>query len=180
MANKDNVFKELIDELNREIEPITAEMKSRIERDFDRIAVDAIDKYYEYEKGGYTKYGRKYALYGIYEVRSNDRKKIGSFETYIELDSEKLNGVHSSNGSGAIWSSGVPGGLIFDWFLNGKHPWTNGYPMVSGKKKSHMRKMSGEYAPRKILKEYIDSYDRVAEGYFAEIVYRRLSRMVKS
>ena len=173
-----DAIQKLIDNVETVAEIAGNISSKQAEKDFNDAAKAAVDKYYEYQNGAYTKYGRQHNLYDIYKVNSNltKRGKTFTITTDIKMDSSPLDGAHHSNSSkhqgGGSWSSGgqVEGDYVFENFLKGAHPWT------------YFK--DGEYVygenidkeiPDKFLKDFIKNYgSRYFEDNFQKIIAQLL------
>lgn len=149
-------------------------LRNQIKKDFEKAAHDAVDKYYEYQNGAYTKYGRQYHLYDVYIVTSDFKKKGKGYtiDAAITMDSDILEGLYNSNsskhsGSGP-WESGgdVEADYVFQNFLKGAHPWTNGYPLNGVETLQYKLLNKTKPSPEQILNKYLKNYN--LDKYFNE------------
>ena len=151
-------------------------LKNQIKKDFEKAARDAVDKYYEYQNGAYTKHGRQYRLYDIYTVSADTTRKGKGYtiDVAITMDSDILNGVYHSKSSkhsgNKPWEEGgdVEAEYVFKNFLSGAHPWTNGWP-VSGEDELRYKLLNKtKPSPEQILNNYLKSYDKYLNKHFHE------------
>lgn len=173
-----DAIQKLIDNVETVAEIAGNISRKQAEKDFNDAAKAAVDKYYEYQNGAYTKYGRQHNLYDIYNVDSDLKRKGKSFvlTTNINMDSSSLEGAYHSNsskhqGTGS-WNSGgqVEGDYVFKNFLEGAHPWTyfkDGEYMYG--------ETIGKEIPDKFLKDFIKNYgSRYFEDNFQKIIAQLL------
>lgn len=153
-------------------------LKNQIKKDFEKVAREAVDKYYEYKNGSYTRRDRQYRLYNVYAVTANSTKKGKGYaiDADITMDSDILYGWYNSNSARHngtdSWKYGgdVEADYVFENFLKGDHPWTNGYPL-SGEKSLKYKLINGtKPSPEKILNNYLKTYDQKLDRYFNEIL----------
>ena len=164
-------------------------IKEKMKEDFQKAAEKSVDKYYEYKKGSYTKYGRKHNLYKIYSINASVSKKGDdiTLSASILMDSDILEGLYHSNSQyhqeDGPWESykgdysgpdkdygNVEADWVFKNFLSGKHPWTNGWPM-SGKSKLKTGFKHSKPSPDKFLQKYLESYgEKYIDKYMQEIM----------
>jgi hypothetical protein len=174
-----DAIQKLIDNVETVAEIAGNISRLQAEKDFNDAAKTAVDKYYEYKNGAYTKYGRQHNLYDIYKVNSDLKKRGKTFTitTNIDMNSAPLEGAYHSNSSkhqgGGSWESGgqVEGDYVFDNFLQGEHPWTY---FKDGEY------MYGETVDKEIpddfLKDFIKNY---GSRYFEDNFQKTIAQLLK-
>ncbi len=178
-----DAIQKIIDNVEDAVASTSVALRDEMKKDFEKVARESVDKYYEYQNGGYTKRGRQYRLYNIYQVHATSRRKGDGYivKTSLIFDSDTLEGVYKSHskkhqGEGS-WASGgnVEAEYVFKNFFAGEHPWTNGYPRTADTLEYRLIK-GAEPSPRRTLDKYFENYERILNRHFNEI----LSRLLKS
>lgn len=142
----------------------------KMQKDFEEMAKGTVDKYYEYKRGQYTKYGRQHNLYNIYKVTTSIKqtKKAVKLEVNLNFDPGKLEGLYHSNAS-ELWED-VDGTYVFQNFMYGVHPWTNGWPF-SGKSELRYREIRSMPRVETTIRKYKNAYgDKYFKGYVDQIL----------
>jgi hypothetical protein len=145
-------------------------------KDFEKAARDAVDKYYEYQNGRHTKHERQYRLYNVYKVTTSSAKngKGYTIDATITLDSDYLEGLYYSNSTkhdgSQPWKQGgdVEAEYVFENFIKGAHPWTNGWPL-NGEKDLEYKLIRKRPSPGGMLDKYLKNYE--LHDRFDEILY---------
>ena len=73
MANQKSLsdtIQSMIDDIDKASAIAGIFLKSKVQKDFETAAHTSVDKYYSYKRGQYTKYGRQYRLYKVYDVKT--------------------------------------------------------------------------------------------------------------
>ena len=81
-----DAIQKLIDNVETVAEIAGNISRLQAEKDFNDAAKTAVDKYYEYKNGAYTKYGRQHNLYDIYKVNSDLKKRGKTFTITTNID----------------------------------------------------------------------------------------------
>lgn len=179
------VIQKMIDNINRTSSIAGLLIKDQVKKDFDKAAKDSVDMYYEYKNGQYTRYGRQYNLYNIYKVKTGIKMTDGNIiiSPTIEMDSSALVGVYHSNSSrhrgGGSWNSGgdVDADYVFENFIYGRHPSTNGWsPKWGDGYQLEYELIKDSISPNKYLLHYLESYN---QKYFSNHVENIMQQMVK-
>lgn len=186
-------MQKLIDNAEGVLKYATKTLKNKMDEDFKKVAKQSVDKYYEYKNGPYTKHGRRYNLYKIYNVTTTVSKKEGSTKitTLLLMESDPLEGVYKSNSSyhqgNGPWKSydgaygpgldygGVEADYVFENFIHGRHPWTNGWSPIWGVDYSHLKKgyKHDKVSPNKFLDKYAESYGKkYIDKYMQDIMIK--------
>lgn len=190
MAGKtlEDAIQMLIDNVESATEATAYIVSKKIKEDFEQVAKGTVDKYYEYKKGAYTRYGRQHNLYKVYTITTSVKKEKGGMLLVgtIQLDSEKLEGLYHSNsskhqGSGS-WESGgdVEADYVYENFISGRHPWTNGWigrptPWAEELEYKLIKKSPNVY---RTLKKYTNP-QTYGDQYFSKYVQDTLMKMLK-
>lgn len=151
-------------------------VSQKMKEDFEEMAKGTVDKYYEYEKGQYTKYGREYNLYKIYKVTVAPPKKTKKgvhLELNLNLNSDVLEGLYHSNAS-KVWQD-VGADYVFNNFMGGFHPWTNGWPLTSANDLIY-KEIKASPNVDKTIKKYKKNY---GDKYFNDYVDKILMQLIK-
>lgn len=150
-------IQKLID--NIELTAVTAGKlaNQKMQQDFTEMAKGTVDSYYEYVNGQYTRYGRTHSLYNIYNVTTALAKtsKNVNMTVTLNMDPGNLEGIYHSNAS-KKWAT-VSGQYVFDNFIAGVHPWTNGWPM-SGASELQYMEIGGSPNVEQTIKKYKKAY----------------------
>lgn len=154
-------------------------LRNQIKKDFEKAARDAVDKYYEYQNGAYTKHGRQYRLYDVYTVAADSKKKGKGYtiDAAITMDSDILYGWYNSNSAKhngtEPWKAGgdVEADYVFKNFLKGVHPWTNGYPLNGVETLQYELREGPGPNPTEMLDQYLENYgERYLNKHFRDIL----------
>ena len=158
-------------------------VKEKVKQDFEKAAKESVDKYYQYVKGQYTRYGRQYNLYNVYKVVT-DVSKDGNriiVDARIVMEPSTLEGLYHSNsknhsGDGS-WErgGGVDAGYVFENFIYGRHPWTNAWPL-SGDDTLEYKLIKDKISPNTFLNKYKKSY---GDKYFSKHVESTIVNLMK-
>ena len=151
-------------------------VNQKMKSDFEKMAKGTVDKYYEYKKGQYTKYGREYNLYKVYTVTVSppkQTKKGVHLEVNVDLDADVLEGLYHSNASD-IWAD-VEAEYVFKNFMGGYHPWTNGWPLTSANNLVY-KEIKASPNVDKTIKKYQKNY---GDKYFNKYVDQILTQLIK-
>ena len=144
---------------NIELAAVTAGnlANQKMQQDFTEMAKGTVDSYYEYVRGQYTRYGRTHSLYNIYTVTTslNKTAKNVNMTVTLNMDPGALEGIHHSNAS-QKWAT-VGGQYIFDNFMRGTHPWTNGWPQ-SGAAELKYREIKASPSVNRTINKYKKAY----------------------
>lgn len=148
---------------------------NQMKKDFEGMAKGLVDKYYEYQKGQYTKYGRQYNLYNIYSVTTKVTQSKKSVDILVDLnfDPSKLDGLYHSNASDK-WAD-VEYEYVFRNFMEGKHPWTNAWPL-SGAGSLEYKEIKASPKVEPAIKRYQKTY---GDKYFNHYVDKILMQLIK-
>ena len=142
----------------------------RMVQDLWEKAKSVVDEYYEYKNGSYTKFGRQYNLYDIYEVDTpSTRKHKDGYQINAKIIfyDERLEGVH--NGSRKYRP--VDGEYVLDLFWSGEHPWYSGSPVNDGSYKT----ISYGTSAKESFKKFDDRYDDVfLKAYLEDIIVQEI------
>ena len=165
----------LIDNVELTAETTGLLVKQKMQEDFEDMAKGTVDKYYEYKKGQYTKYGRQHNLYKVYNVTTNMKhtKKAIKVEVNIHMDSDALDGLYHSNAS-EKWAD-VEADYVFKNFMLGYHPWTNGWP-ISGVADLVYKEIKASPRVETTINKYKKSY---GDKYFSKYVDTILMQLIK-
>lgn len=158
-------------------------VKDNVKKDFENAAKESVDRYYEYKKGSYTQHGRKHRLYGVYNVTTTIRNKNGSviITPRIEMDSDRLEGLYHTNSTrhdgNAPWDDGgdVDASYVFENFIKGLHPWTNGWPSSGYENLEYKRIKQKGQTPNAFLNSYIDNYNK---KFFSKYVQEIMNKLL--
>lgn len=185
---KGNTLSDAIQNMIDDIDKATAFagvfLKNKVQKDFEAAAKTSVDKYYSYKNGYYTRYGRQYRLYKVYDVKTTVYRENGNIvvSTGIYMDSDKLEGLYHSNssihnGSGS-WESGgdVDADYVFENFIYGRHPWTNGWP-ISVAKSLEYDEIKSKPSPDSYLNRYCDKY---VDVYFSKHIQKTIDGLLKA
>ena len=148
----------------------------KMQQDFTEMAKGTVDTYYEYVNGQYTRYGRTHSLYNIYTVTTKMSKSKSSIdlEVNLNLDPGKLEGIYHSHSS-KKWAN-VGGMYVFDNFMAGRHPWTNGWPL-SGAKELEYKEIQASPQVSKTINKYKRAY---GDKYFKPYVDGIFMSLIRS
>ena len=179
-----DAIQNMIDDINRATAYAGVFLKSKVQKDFEDAARTSVDKYYSYKNGHYTRYGRQYRLYKVYDVKTTVERENGNIviSTGIYMDSDRLEGLYHSNSSkhngDDAWSSGgdVEEDYVFENFIYGRHPWTNGWP-TSGDKFLEYDEIKSKTSPDSYLNKYRDKYSDV---YFSKHIQKTMDGLLKA
>lgn len=141
----------------------------KMQQDFTEMAKGTVDSYYEYINGQYTRYGRTHSLYNIYKVTTSMKKTKSAvnLEVNLNLDPGKLEGIYHSNAS-KKWAN-VDGMYVFENFMEGVHPWTNGWPL-SGAAELEYKEIKASPNVERTIKKYKKAYgDKYFKPYMDKI-----------
>lgn len=178
MANNQTLsdaIQKMIDDCERTGAVAAVLIKEQINKDLNEIARSAVDKYYEYQNGSYTRSGRQHGLYGSYKVITDVKRNGNNYVINggIYLFADFLDGLYESNsryhqGAGS-WESGgqVEPEYVLGNFLEGKHPWTNGWP-TSGSERLETGYTLKKPSPNKIMSDYINNYQSKLDSHFSK------------
>jgi len=179
-----DTIQSMIDDIDRASAFAGVFLKSKVQKDFESAARTSVDKYYSYKKGQYTRYGRQYRLYKVYDVQTTVRREKDNIivSTGVYMDSDKLEGLYHSNSSKHSgtepWKAGgdVEAEYVFKNFIQGAHPWTNGWPLggVDHLEYGIKRKRP---SPDKFLNQYRDRYINV---YFNKHIQKTMDGLLKA
>ena len=195
MAKKSNPFVDAIDQMIKNSDAICQELakeaSKKMEKDFENMAKHIVDKYYEYKKGSYTKYGRTYQLYNIYEATTSVTKSARGYAASVNLTFDPSKMDHSSNSKQhqGDWDwnemrvqNDIPmyGNVSEDYiyvklFYYGKHPWYSG---ANPNDNSYKLIKSG-YNVEKKFKEFIKGYeDKYLKDYIQDIFVNIMAKYI--
>lgn len=155
-------------------------IRKQIEIDFQDMAKGLVGKYYKYKNGSYTKNGgkrgRQYNLYNIYDVTTKviRGKKSVDIQVDLNFDPSVLEGVYHSNHS-EKWKN-VEADYVFKNFMEGVHPWTNGWPLW-GTNELEYREIKASPKVEPAVKKYKKVY---GDKYFNNYVDKALMKLIKS
>lgn len=157
-------------------------VKDNVKKDFEKAAKESVDKYYEYKKGSYTQYGRKHRLYGVYNVTTSIKNKNGTIviTPRIEMNSDSLEGVYHTNSikhnGNSSWDDGgdVEADYVFENFIYGFHPWTNGWPLSEDEDLRYKRIKQKGQSPNAFLNSYIDNYNKKFFSKYVQDIMNKL------
>lgn len=146
-------------------------LKDKVHEDFHQAAKTSVDKYYSYKNGGYTKYGRQYRLYKTYDVRTDVYREGQNIviSTGVYMSSDPLEGLYHNRPweeerkVQGKWTD-VDADYVFNNFIQGLHPWTNGWPLSGAAELEYKTKKSSP-SPESYLLRYRDRYNDV---YFSK------------
>lgn len=147
----------------------------QMKKDFEEMAKGLVDKYYQYQNGQYTRYGRQHNLYNIYTVTTNVKKGKNSIdiELNLDLDPNKLEGLYHSNAS-EKWAN-VGADYVFRNFMEGTHPWTNAWPL-SGASALEYKEIKASPKVNPAINKYKKSY---GDKYFNSYVDKIFMQLIK-
>ena len=97
------------------------------------------------------------------------------------MSSDPLDGLYHSNSNShdgsASWNAGgdVEADYVFENFIYGKHPWTNGWPL-NGVDELEYKTIRSKPSPDNYLKHYRDKY---AEVYFSKHIQKTMDDLLK-
>ena len=179
-----DAIQNMIDDVERATAFAGVFLKSKVQKDFEDAARTSVDKYYSYKNGYYTRYGRQHRLYKVYDVKTDVHKENGNIvvSTGIYMDSDRLEGLYHSNsslhkGSGS-WEAGgdVEADYVFENFIRGIHPWTNGWPRTSTPFLEY-DEIRSKPSPDNYLNRYRDKY---ADVYFSKHIQKTMDGLLKA
>lgn len=150
-------------------------VKDKMQKDFEKMAEGTVDKYYEYQKGYYTKHGRKHNLYKTYSVDISliKTKKRIDFDLSLKYDPDVLEGLYHSNAS-ETWAD-VQADYVLENFLGGYHPWTNGWPLFTDKPLQY-KEIKGSPSVKKTFNQYKKTY---GDKYFSKYMDKVFMQLIK-
>ena len=175
----------LIDNIEYTAVASTLLIKEDVKKDWDTAAKRAVDQYYLYTNGYYTKHGREYNLYKSYKVSVDASRKddVITISAKITMDPSLLEGLYHSNskkhiGSGP-WEKGgdVEASYVFKNFIKGQHPWTTFNPTVGddGELDYHYKLIQGK-RPTTYLNNFVKKYG----PQFDRHVQNTIGKLLKS
>ena len=179
-----DAIQNMIDDVERATAFAGVFLKNKVQSDFENAAKTSVDKYYSYKNGYYTKYGRQYRLYKVYDVKTDVYREKDNIviSTGVYMDSDKLEGLYHSNsslhnGSGP-WESGgdVDEKYVFENFIRGIHPWTNGWPLTSATQLMY-DEIKSKPSPDNYLNKYVDKY---VDVYFNKHIQKTMDGLLKA
>lgn len=188
MANKSSLsdtIQKMIDDIDRAGAIAGLLIKDQVHKDFEKAAKTSVDNYYKYINGSYTKYERQYRLYKTYDVQTSVTREGNNIviSTGIYMSSDPLEGLYHSNSSKhegeKPWKSGgdVEAEYVFNNFISGKHPWTNGWPVA----KDEPILREGYTKKRPVPDSYLKRYrDRYVDVYFNRHVQNMMEKLLKA
>lgn len=176
---KENSLSDAIQNMINDVERATVMagllIKDKVQKDFEKAAKTSVDKYYSYKNGYYTKYQRQYRLYNTYSVKTDISREGDNIviSTGVYMDSDPLEGLYHSNAS-KKWED-VDAEYVFENFIYGRHPWTNGWPL-SGAAELEYDEIRSKPSPDSYLKRYRDKY---VDVYFNKHVQSIMDNLLK-
>lgn len=190
MAGKtlEDAIQGMIDDVQRATISAALLTKDQVKKDFENAAKESVDKYYEYKKGYYTRHLRQYRLYKTYSVKTDIQKSKGGIgiNATIRMSSDPLEGEYFSNSTrpfgvgpqrpASYGKTPVDAEYVFENFIYGRHPWTNGWP-ISGADDLEYKEFTKRPTPNSFLNNYIDSY---GEKYFSKRFEQNLMKLLKA
>lgn len=191
MAGKtlESAVQDMINNVDKIATIATLTVKEQMKKDFNKAAKDAVDQYYKYKKGYYTKHGRTHSLYKIPEITVNtsrDSKKI-YFSASIDLKADRLEGVYHSHSQyhdgGGSWESGgdvEATYVVENLFMQGMHPYSSYYPLKNPEDPNNpygyeLRRGPGA-KPDTMLKRFTSNKE-YGDKYFAKHMNKTLNKL---
>lgn len=182
---KVETFSDAIKDMMKNVDKVSREVAQKVSEkmtvDIANKTQDILDKYYSYKKGSYTKSGRTYQLYEMYET--DLPKAVKASGGYIARGRVKFDpnileyhSNSSKHNGDSPWSSGgdVESSYVYDeLFFEGKHPWYSGAPYNDG---SYTLIKHGVNVG-KAFKDFDNKYDdQYLHDYFNSIVAKTMQK----